>query len=478
MKTEPIVKNIGNKRWPGIWVSKSDILEYLRCPFRVFLAHSQNISMDELKRPDMIRALMEKGTEFEESVLSEIPIKEDQSIDDAVKEKVIFAAPILILNNELGMKGIPDLIDTENGKLYPIEIKNRRSLRYTDSLELAFYWNLLSPLRKGKPKPKGFVHLNTGQVVEVRLTADDFIRLQVLIQSVREVKECGTEPAFTDECRFCKLAEQCEEEIVTVGGLTLISGVSRVRHAQLKSIGIHSLTALADCDPESLHRKWYRECVTSPSLNQVELMQLHAESWVNRIPIQLADEAHPVGKRFAVLDLEYESGQYIFLIGLIIVDGKTKKYHQLFSDHPNQEEKLLKQFIQFLVDNPDLTFVTWSGATADMPQLRRAWSRHGLPSTNLMSIEDRHVDLAAYASRNFRFPAKSFRLGDMERYFGFKRKKRDIDGFLVPSIYADYVRSRNESKKERLRTKLLQYNKDDVESTLFILDRLKELKNK
>lgn len=475
---EQISKDIGKSNWSDIWVSKSDIVEYLRCPFRVFIAYSQGISMEELKRPEMIKALLEKGSKFEESVLAEIPFEEVESIDDVLNEQFILSAPVLFKNNELGIRGIPDLISTEKGKLYPIEIKNHRYLQNTDRLELAFYWSLLSPLRKGKPKPKGFVCLNTGEVVEVKLTEDDFASLMAIIESVREVKENGIEPIFADECKFCKLAKQCEEEIVAIGGLTLILGISHVRHSQLKSIGIHCIKDLAGCNPKTLHRKWYESCTSSPSLNQVRLMQIHAKSWVNRTPIELAKESHPVGKHFAVLDAEYESGQYIFLIGLIVISGKTKEYHQLFLDHPDQEKQLLKQFIQVLGDYPGLSLVTWSGTTADIPQLRSAWLRHGLSLTKFTNIEESHVDLAAYASRNFRFPTKSFRLGDMERYFGFKRKKNDIDGLLAPSLYASFIRSKSPKRKDSLRTKLLRYNKDDIESTLFILKSLKQLRDR
>ncbi len=74
-------KSIGIGRWRDIWVSKSDVVEFLRCPFRVFVAYSKNIPMDELKKPEMIMALLEMGSRFENSVISRIQFKEAESIE-------------------------------------------------------------------------------------------------------------------------------------------------------------------------------------------------------------------------------------------------------------------------------------------------------------------------------------------------------------------------------------------------------------
>lgn len=474
-KMKPSIQNLGKRKWRGTWVSKSDVIEIIRCPFRVFIAHNQNIPMDQLKRTEVITALLEKGTRHEESIISKMPFQEAESLEDALYGEAILRAPVLIQNNDLGIRGIVDLINTENGKLYPIEIKNHRDLKDSDRLELAFYWRLLDPLRKGKPKPKGFVLLNTGETVEVTITREDFATLEYLIDEVRFIKEEGTDPAITKECKLCVLTEQCENAVISSGGLTLISGISSIRQSQLKSIGISDIAKLAECDTETLRHTWYTKYTNIPGTDQVRVMQTHAKAWITRTPIRFYDEPFPVGKRFAVLDLEYEPSIYVFLIGMIIVNGKSKEYHQFLAENPKEEKQIFKQFLQVLSDNPNITLVTWAGTTADMPQIREVWNVHGLSHEKLNSIEARHVDLAAYTKRNLRLPAKSFSLRDIERYFGYERSSDDVGGFQIPMLYNDYVKSRSPRKKAELRDILLTHNKEDIESTLHVLNELRTL---
>lgn len=169
---------------------------------------------------------------------------------------MILRAPIVIKNNSCGLRGITDLINVEKGKLYPIETKSHRALKDSDRLELAFYWRLLEPMRKGRPKPKGYVLLNTGEGVEVRLTRADFEELDSLIEQIREVKEYGTEPMICKECKFCRLQDECQLFVVETGGLTLVHGIAGIRQMQLESIGVKDIASLAEYDTGKLHQTW------------------------------------------------------------------------------------------------------------------------------------------------------------------------------------------------------------------------------
>lgn len=478
MDTIPSIKNLGRTRWKGTWVSKSDVVEFLRCPYRIFIAHSQNIHMAQLKRPELIKSLLQKGSKFEESIINQMPFQEVENIESVLDEEVILSAPLLIQNNKRGIRGIVDLIDVERGRLYPIEIKNHRDLQDSDRLELAFYWRLLEPLRKGKPKPKGYVLLNTGEITEVLLTKGDFEELDSIVVKIRLVKEYGTVPAICGECKFCLLKDECEVLVIERGGLTLVSGIGHIRQRQLESLGVRDLSILAAYDTEALHLAWYQNCSYAPGLQQVRVMQIHAQSWVRRAPICFNDEPFPIGRGFAILDLEYETSQFIYLVGLIIVNGKDRKYHQFFAEHPKQEKQVLVELVQILNENPKLTLVTWFGTSADMPQLRQAWRRQKLSLHKLDNIGKGHVDLGTYLKRNFRLPTKSFQLDDIERYFGYSRQDRDINGLLALTLYNEHLTLKNKRMKQEIRTRLLNYNREDLEATRLILDQSRSLANR
>ncbi len=224
MQNLPAV-DIGKNRWQGIWVSKSDLVEFLRCKYRVYLAYIRGIPIGELKDNEAVRAIIERGRQFESSVISQMPfeeVEEGERVESLLSEEIILRTPQLIRNHELGLQGIPDLISVAKGKLYPIEIKLHKEVRWSDELELAFYWELLEPLRKRKlkPKPKGYILLNTGEIAEVSLTNYHFQSLSALVEQVREVKTSGAEPAISSECKLCTLRDECHRLVFDRGGLS------------------------------------------------------------------------------------------------------------------------------------------------------------------------------------------------------------------------------------------------------------------
>lgn len=172
------VRDIGEGPWDEgpykTWVSKSDVTEFLRCPHRVYLSYEKGIPYIDFKDPMLIASLLQAGIDFEEKSVANIPVEPDADIESVEDQDVLIRNPELIRNHKLGIQGILDLVATEKGKLIPVEIKSHKSVTDSDRLELAFYWRLLEPIRVGKPRRKGYVLLNTGELCDVKLIKDDF----------------------------------------------------------------------------------------------------------------------------------------------------------------------------------------------------------------------------------------------------------------------------------------------------------------
>ncbi|HZZ65651.1 MAG TPA: hypothetical protein VFE17_09145, partial [Candidatus Baltobacteraceae bacterium] len=67
--------------------------------------------------------------------------------------------PPLLENEELQLFGKPDGIETACGLLVPLEVKSHRRPKFTDRLELAFYWMVLEAYRMRKAEPYGVLIL-------------------------------------------------------------------------------------------------------------------------------------------------------------------------------------------------------------------------------------------------------------------------------------------------------------------------------
>lgn len=475
------VMDIGKARWRAgpfrAWVSKTEVTQFLRCKYRVFVAHKYNKSFEEFVDSRMIRFLMEQGSRFEDSIVSQMPFEEVESMETVLDQRVILRSPQLIQNNELGIRGIVDLIATERGELCPIEVKFHKTVQESDRLELAFYWKLLEPLRKGEPRPKGYVWLNTGEVVEVELKKSHFATLDGIISEIRFVKQGVTEPAICSECGYCNLREECLSLICEKGGLSIIHGIAGTRQEELGALGIKDIRALAKADVADLHWAWRELTRYAPGLDEIGRMQIHARSWEQRRPIYFGSAGVPVGNEVLVLDLEYDNFVCIWLVGLLASDTQATECYQFFADERVQEKQILLKLTELLEKYPTYQILTWDGLRADIPQLEAAWHKHGLPYEELQGLKQRHLDLYQFFLRNYRFPLWSFGLKEVDKYLGFVRKYEDMNGLEAQYLYHQYLSIPKHNSRERvvIKQKLLEYNKEDLEATLYVVGQLQSL---
>ena len=127
--------DLGERKWRKAWISKQYLVEFLRCRYRVYLALTQDILINDLKDTSLIEHLLEAGLEFEDDVMHEIQpldIQNKEALETLNKERIVIQVPKIFRNHDLGISGIPDLIDTHKGSFLPIEIKNHKDVMETD----------------------------------------------------------------------------------------------------------------------------------------------------------------------------------------------------------------------------------------------------------------------------------------------------------------------------------------------------------
>lgn len=473
------VKKVGEGNWKGIWVSKSDLSQYYRCRYRLFVTYKNNISYDELIRPEIIRTIINMGIKFEDSVIKKIPFEEVASVEEVQNKDVLYRSSELVENHDLGIRGIVDLISIKKGRFFPIEIKYHRKVTDTDEMELAFYWLLLQPLRTKKAKAQGYVLLNTGKLCEVSISPRDLNGVILLLEEIRMIKEKGVEPSICPECKNCTIEEDCKLTVAKNEGLTLIHGIAEVRQEQLEKLGIYKLHDLINCKSEILDDKWRKKFRSSPGLLQIKEMQSHAKSWIERKPIFLG-KTLPSYSEALILDLEYDPLAHIWITGLLRICRETKEIYQFFADNKSDEKKILSEMISILDKYPDTQIITFYGTGADFPQLYKSWKVNGLSIRKLKNYMDRHLDLYSLLLNNFRFPLKGFGSKTISHYFGFARQHEGMDGFLALSMYNQYLKipKQDKEKRQEVKNTLLEYNKDDLEATWFIYQNLLSLSKK
>lgn len=145
---------------------------------------------------------------------------------------------------------------------------------------------------------------------------------------------------------------------------------------------------------------------------------------------------------FGFLDTETSglaggTGTFAFLVGVGRFEGEQFRLAQFFMRDPGEEAALLAAITEFL--QPCQAIVTFNGKSFDAPLLN---ARYTLNRQNSPLPQLSHLDLLPLARRLWRDRLPSRRLGNLEiEILGLERAEEEVPGWLVPSIYFDYLRT-------------------------------------
>jgi uncharacterized protein YprB with RNaseH-like and TPR domain len=144
---------------------------------------------------------------------------------------------------------------------------------------------------------------------------------------------------------------------------------------------------------------------------------------------------------FAFLDTETTglaggTGTYAFLVGVGRYEGEAFHLAQFFMRDPVEEMALLAALAEFL--QPCQALVTFNGKAFDVPLLNARYISNG-EQPPLASAA--HLDLLPLARRLWRDRLPSRALGYLEEHIlGVTRTHEDVPGWVIPSLYFDYLR--------------------------------------
>ncbi len=145
---------------------------------------------------------------------------------------------------------------------------------------------------------------------------------------------------------------------------------------------------------------------------------------------------------FAFLDTETTglsggTGTYAFLIGVGRFEGDDFHLAQFFMRDPVEEPAQLIALEEFIA--PCSALVTFNGKAFDLPLLNTRFITQGWRPP---FVDSAHVDLLHLARRLWRDRLASRTLGNLEvQILGASRTQEDVPGWMIPSLYFDYLRS-------------------------------------
>jgi len=172
---------------------------------------------------------------------------------------------------------------------------------------------------------------------------------------------------------------------------------------------------------------------------------------------------------FAFLDTETSglaggTGTYAFLIGIGKFTPAGFQLSQYFMRDPFEEPAQLAA-VQSVLDDCEV-LVTYNGKSFDVPLLNSRYIANGEPPPFRSYA---HIDLLHIARRLWRDRLESRTLGSIEEHIlGTPRTEEDIPGWMVPTIYFDYIKSGD----ARPISNVLYHNAMDIISLASLLNHV------
>jgi uncharacterized protein YprB with RNaseH-like and TPR domain len=143
--------------------------------------------------------------------------------------------------------------------------------------------------------------------------------------------------------------------------------------------------------------------------------------------------------------LGYGVGTHVFMVGVGWLDGDAFVVRQFFLRHPGEETAMLAALAEHLA--PFESVVSYNGRSFDWPLLENRFVMRRIHPAPLIN----HFDLLYLTRRLWKLRIDSCSMGSIENaILGFRRTQDDVDGWMIPQLYFQYLRTGNAKPLRRV----------------------------
>jgi len=370
--------------------------------------------------------------------------------------------------------GIPDMLEARPGKselgdwYYVVyDIQNSLELRDENKFQLIFYSLILERLQGVRPE-KAYVIDAEGneRSFEVNEFMDEFHLTRGQIEKVLNGEK--PPPFLKSGCKRTPWYTLCLEETKGCNDVSLVFKLSQADQRRFYEVGIRTVDDLAKADVSDLQGK-----LEDWPFDKLVRMNNQAKVLVSNEPYILNHPIFPKVKNEVYMDVESDpTSGTDYLLGYLLKNTESGKaeYHHLMARESSQEQEIWKQFLDFLAGLED--FVIYHYAYYERAVFDRLTLKYGAPITLVNKFRDNTIDLHAKLVDSAVLPLYFYSLKDVAAYLGYKWADPNAGGAESVVWYTEWLHK----KDNKILTKLLQYNEDDVRATLLIKEWLEQQK--
>jgi predicted RecB family nuclease len=290
---------------------------------------------------------------------------------------------------------------------------------------------------------------------------------QSVIKSISAIDVANPEKHIkkTKHCQSCSNWIQCKEKLIEKDDLSLLGNISPKEIKKYNEKGIFTINQLSYTFRPRRVRK------TNPSnkgrfrYNLRALAIREKRTLIQKIPT--------LKKSTCSIFFDFESipdAKFIYLIGLVIIENKSKTEHSFWANNKSEEEKIFADFFSLLYDKKE--FTCYHYGNYELKSLHTFNKNHnGTYSSAIDRIENSSVNLLSFFYSDIQPPTLTNGLKDIARYIGFEWTSSYSSGVQCLKMRYKW----EEFNSHQIKGEIELYNLQDCLALILILEWIREI---
>ena len=369
--------------------------------------------------------------------------------------------------------GMPDLLEARKGKsnlgdhyYVAYDIKNASEMRDDYKFALVFYSLILERIQGVLPEEAYIVNSKGEEFsFKVRDFMDEFHIARDAIEQILD----GARPApfLKSGCKKSPWFSLCVEESQGCNDVSLVYRLSQSDQKRLYDLDIRTVEKFAATPLRDLE-------VALEDWPYDKLIRLHnqANVLIKNEPLVLKHIHFPKVETEIYFDVESDPTDNIdYLLGILIQEkGEKPVYRPFWAESKDDEKRNWEEFLEFLHSLD--SFAIYHYAFYEKEVFKRLSNSYGISRELFDKFMNNTVDIHRSVIDSVILPIYFYSLKDVARFAGFNWRAPDAGGAESVVWYSEW----RETGDVNLRKKLLNYNEDDVQATLYVKEWLEKLK--
>jgi predicted RecB family nuclease len=289
------------------------------------------------------------------------------------------------------------------------------------------------------------------RLVKVGLDAKVYRHAEQILDEVKRLQAGGHPPrlALNEHCRVCEFRQRCRSQAEQADDISLLAGVREKELRRYNRKGIFTLTQLS-CTfrPRKRGKRVRRTSYNHyPALQALAVREKKVHVYgtpdLPRKPVRVFLDAEGMA-----------GGRFVYLLGVLVVEGDSQKTHSFWADSPAEEVRVFDAFLDLVTGYED--FAVFHYGSYEKKLLRRM--RNVVKRTALVDrLLANATNVLAAIHASVYFPTFSRGLKEVGGYLGCSWTEGNASG-LQSLVW----RARWEQQREQLwKDKLVTYNAED-----------------